>query len=680
MPRFPSPAIFGSLFRGPGELLRSAATRAEAAFWKQRAQSAQRRKDWRSAVDLWRKAAETAPLDRSAATGCISALIYAGNLSEAADRVAAFVCQQPNDENGPVALARIAEARGDPAEAIRHWREALRINPAHRQALIRLGAALTSASQYRDAGTCADRLAALYPAEPHGSVLKAEIAQASEGHAAAASLWREAQQQFGKNLHFLRAYGRALLAAGAYRECEALAAELRRFGLYEALRLEGQVLAKRAPYQDHTEFWTAAAAQLPDNIDLMRKVLHAALWARRQADAKAAFERLLAHKALRISDSDYVVGLCLAELEQGGRAAARSLIRAFLRGMRGNPEYRAAALRLDRLILACFPHAVGAGVKISRSKDRFFRLIENARLSSGAAEPLQSVAALEDGLAQTGASCLFDTDIDPDSCRRFIQLVREHLAEGRPFVFVRLGDGEANAFQVTGSFASLYEADAAEREKVWWGRPLDPTLRTALAADARRAISAADALGFPTREWLLRDVRLDAGPPLSAGKSGRGLLTVLEMLRNQIENGNVSGKILTSAHLPQDLQRWNLYEEFFNGLGEVVLVSCHAGLPDLMLRRFGLRTVRHVMVPPGDTMREMELRVLDDSELPPQSTARALEELGDWPANRLVLVGAGYAGKIIIREAANRGGVALDLGSIFDHWMGAHTRSYQDLA
>jgi hypothetical protein len=46
----------------------------------------------------------------------------------------------------------------------------------------------------------------------------------------------------------------------------------------------------------------------------------------------------------------------------------------------------------------------------------------------------------------------------------------------------------------------------------------------------------------------------------------------------------------------------------------------------------------------------------------------------------MVLIGAGYAGKVIVDEARRRGGVALDLGSIFDGWLGHHTRSYQDLA
>jgi hypothetical protein len=79
-------------------------------------------------------------------------------------------------------------------------------------------------------------------------------------------------------------------------------------------------------------------------------------------------------------------------------------------------------------------------------------------------------------------------------------------------------------------------------------------------------------------------------------------------------------------------------------------------------------------------MREMEHRTLSEEEIPPRSLDRALDELGDWPNGRLVLAGAGYAGKVITGEAKRRGGIALDLGSIFDHWLGLHTRSYQDLA
>lgn len=668
-----------SLFSSP-ERLRAAATRVELAFWVQKARAAQRRKDWRSAAELWRKAAERAPQDRQAAVGCLGALIYAGELREAADRAAVFVGQWSGDENGPVALARIAEARGNLSEGKEQWRAALRLNPGHRQALIRLGTAQAAAGEFAEATACAEQLVARYPAEPHGPILQAEIVQESEGPAAAAELWRAGEQRFGKDLHFLRAYGRALLKAGDYSECLAVATRLRKFNLYDALRLEAQVLAKRAPYQDHTDFWKAAAAELPDNVDLIRNLLHAALWARRQDDARAAFERLLARGDLRAGDTDYVIGLCLADLGRGGRAAARRTVRTFLKSMRGKREYGAAALRLHRLILACFPNSPGAAVRVSRNGARFLKMVRNAQLGSGASEPLEKVTTLESLLSQSGACCLLDTDIDPDCCRVFIRTVRDRLANKRPFSLVRLGDGEANAFQGNSSFAALLDKDSIEREKVWWGRPLHPATRAILADEVRAAAMTADALGFPTREWLLRDVRLDPGPPLSAGKSGRGLLVVLEMLRKECAAGCLSGKILTSAHLPQDLQRWNLYGELFDGVEEAVLVSCHPDLPDILRARFGLRTAKHVLIPPGDTMREIRQRLLEESELPPQSTVNALQNLAEWPANRLVLVGAGYAGKAIVCEASKRGGVALDVGSIFDHWMGSHTRSYQDLA
>jgi hypothetical protein len=44
-----------------------------------------------------------------------------------------------------------------------------------------------------------------------------------------------------------------------------------------------------------------------------------------------------------------------------------------------------------------------------------------------------------------------------------------------------------------------------------------------------------------------------------------------------------------------------------------------------------------------------------------------------------VIVAAGYLGKWIAYQAALRGGVALDLGSIPDYWMGKRTRGYLDL-
>lgn len=659
--------------------LRAAIAKAQLRLLRQRAKLAQARRDWTSAVALWRKCTEKAP-DRFHQMGYLSALIYAGQLDEAAIQAERHRRIYPTDENGPIALARIAEARGEVSEATEHWRKALELRPGSRQALIRLGAALLSAKNPEEAEACAHELVSRYPDEPHGAILQVQLTQARAGFQTAAPLWRAAANRFPNDLAFLLAYGRALIAGGAYAEAVAVAGRVAKLDLAESLRLRGQVLAKQQPYQDLTEFWQSASAQLPDNADITRKLIHAALWARRLEDAEQALRRLFKRHPLSAGDADFTVGLANGYIERRDFATARQTIRGFMHAIRGQFFYRAAALRLNRIILVCFPKQPAAAAAISRKEQRFMRMVQNAGLNSGALEPLTKIAALETALRESGATALLDSDIDPACCRSFIQIVRERLAARQPFSLIRLGDGEANAFQDRTSFDTQLERDAAERERIWWGRALPSEVRESLARKVRDAALAADALGFPTREWFLRDVRPGSGRSLASTKSGRGLLVIAEALQTECSSGCLRGKLLVSAHLPQDLHRWNLYGELLDGAGEIVLVSCHQNLPKTMEKMFDLRIVHHVLVPPGDSMRETQHRVLSDDELPPRSTAEALDRLGSWPAGRLVLVGAGYAGKPIVDEAKRRGGVALDLGSIFDRWMGVHTRSYQDLA
>jgi thioredoxin-like negative regulator of GroEL len=660
--------------------LGAAAARAEVGVLIQKARLAQRRKDWHGARDLWRTCVEKAPEDRTAAVGYISVLIYTGQIEEAATRAVAFARKHPKDENGATLLARIAEARHDLGAAAERWRAVLHLHPSKTQALIRLGGVLVRAKRFEEANACADQLERHDATKPYGLVLRAQIAQQQHGFSRAAPLWRTGDAQFGTNADFLRAYARALLLACEFEQCLEVADRLQSGDAYEAIRLRGAVLEKREPFQNRIAFWKSACTALPDNINLTRKLLDAALWTRQQVEAQTAFDRLIRQGQLRASDADYAVGLALSYLENGDKAAARSVVRTFMRGLRGQPDYRAAALRLERIILACFPRKLGAAVTVSRDRTRFPKMIIAATLEASATRTLREVGHLEAAIAERNVNCLLDSDIDPEACRAFIRFAREHLADGKPLSLIRLGDGEANAFQQEGPFASHFDSDAAEREVVWWGRTLNASERQQLADAVRAASLRADVLGFPTREWFLRDIRLDGGAPLSAARSGRGLLTILHLVEKEWSAGSLSRKALVSAHLPQDLQRWNLYGELFDGLRDVVLVSCHPALPDAFHARFGVNVARHVLVAPGDSMREIQQRVLADAEMPPQSIVRALANLGDAPRRRMVLVGAGYAGKVIVDEAKRRGGIALDLGSIFDHWVGAHTRSYQDLA
>ncbi|HTK79327.1 MAG TPA: tetratricopeptide repeat protein [Rhizomicrobium sp.] len=658
----------------------AAPARAKQRMLLGRARAAQRRKDWPTAERLWRECWQKAPHDRSASIGYIGILIYTGSLDQADALVSQFAQHYPKDENGPVFRARIAEKRGDSAAAVEQWRAALAIEPSHLQALIRLGALLLDSAQLDDAEACAKRLLSRYPGKPHSAILHAQIAQQQYGYSRAAALWKKADSEFAGDANVLRAFGRALLAAAEYDECLKVAERLRRIDRYESLRLIGEIRSATRRYDDHTAFWAAASAELPDNADLARRWVNAALWARRLNDAEIAFQHLLAQDQLRARDADFVVGLTNAHIAHGNKPAARQVVRHLLTQMRTKPNYRAAALRLSRTILACFPRRPGAAVKVSRSPERFPRMVRAANVSASAEGVLKSTHEWEQTLTQSHAKCLFDTDIEPTECEAFIAMVRKRLANDKPFSFIRLGDAESNAFAYDASFAEHFESDAAHRERIWWGRTLDPVMRATIAAQVRGAINDADGLGIPTRARFLRDIRLDSARSFSAAPSGRGLLAIMQALREAPGIRAREAGVLTSAHIHQDLQRWNLYPVLFDGLRDIVIVSCHAGLPEAMKSRFRVEIAKAVAVPPGDAARELQNRTLQDSEMPPQSIERALEDLGDWPRGRLVLVGAGYAGKIIIREAKQRGGVALDLGSIFDAWVGDNTRSYQDFA
>jgi tetratricopeptide (TPR) repeat protein len=658
----------------------AAATKVKLGFRRQRARSAQRRRDWTAALDLWRRCAETAPEDRAAAIGYIGCLIYTGDLDEAARLAEAFISRNPADANGPISLARIAEARGDTPAAIGFWRSALDLRPGHLQSLIRLGAALLSDRRWEEAALCATQLTATYRAEPYGLVLHAQIRQEAFGIEEASPLWRSAANTFGSNIHFLHAYGRALSSAGMDEVCLEIAEKLRALDVAESWRLRGQVLTRRQPYQDHTSFWQAASAELPDNIDITRKLLHAALWARRIDQAETALDRLLEQRQVRAADADYVIGLGHMHLGLGNKTAARAAVRHFMRAMRSRFDYRAAALRLDRMILSCFPRRPDATLGLAQDKERFVTIVRKARLTPDAKSSLEQIAELESALRSSGTLCLFDTDIDPQCCRLFVDTVLDRLAHGEAFSLIRLGDGEANALDYGSEFADRFDEDAAARERIWWGRTLDSEARSNLAGRVRTAIDGADCVGIPLTARFLRDIRLKTGPALLATRTGRGLLSIMRMLERRLVTRGFEGTLLTSAHLHQDLERWNLYGELLGGGKEIVLISCHATLPDKLRSRFGTTVVKHVITPPGDAMLEMQARSLRDEEVPLLSLQHALQELGEWPRGRLVLVGAGYAGKVIVEESRRRGGVALDLGSIFDHWMGLSTRSYQDLA
>ncbi|HWA91793.1 MAG TPA: tetratricopeptide repeat protein [Rhizomicrobium sp.] len=630
----------------PHDRLFRAADRAKGAFdrrkgaqLRQNARNAQQAKNWALAESLWRQALEGEPDDRASVVGLAQVLVYNAKLDEARALAERIVAAWPADENGPTVLARLAEELGDADAAVRQWRRVLEIAPTRSQALIRLGRLMIARGDFDAARECADKLAMVAPDNPAAVQVRAEMASAQGDTAEAVRQRRLLTEKFPHQMPFWRDYGAALIEAGQFDACEGLIAKLRAGDPQNGLRLEGQLLAARAPELGHSEFWEKAHAAFPDNVDFLRKHLHAALRDGKREAARALLDTLFGSALLKPGDVNYVIGLINLE-----GTDPRPLIRTFLKRFRGTSDYRRLALRLSRAIFQAFAKSPANSARNTQ------RMLRHMPGDDGARAFLDRACRVLDGT-------LADTDIRRDQCERFVAVVREKLATKTPWSFVRLGDGESNALTYAPDIARHFERDAGEREMVWWGRTLTAADRGALAARVAAAIQGADALGVPTLERLVRDVRPERREFLS-GRAGRGLATVMDA----VESGTL--KPFTSAHIQHDLEKWNLYPALFDG-ADVLAVSCHAKLP-----------FETIVVPP----RHASLASFGMREMGPKILPEVLDDIvarlpGDL-SGRLVIVGAGYAGKAIVAEAKARGAVALDLGSILDYWIGAATRSY----
>jgi hypothetical protein len=410
---------------------------------------------------------------------------------------------------------------------------------------------------------------------------------------------------------------------------------------------------------------------------LARRAAMQAMKDGRHDDAIASMETLLASGSASLTDAGIIVGLSHIFASRGDIRSLRTGVRQFLGQLPSLPERRLAALRLSRTIFAHF----GSDAMRHRIsyRARTGNWLQRAPLKPKPKGLLFRSVTLEERLARE-APTMLDTDVSRAQCLIFAKHVRERLIERAPFSFVRVNDGEANALHYESAYASHFDSDAAEREQVWWGRTFPPPARREMSAKVAQAIWNADAIGIPTFGRILRDVHLADDDDFTLRRSGRGLaagVAAFEQWR-ELRPASLAPPLFTSANLQQDLQRWNVYPELFDGLRDVVLVSGHENLPDTMKRLFNIGLAAFVPVVPGDA--SLHLRNAEEKRTLPDVLDDVITEVEARARGRMVIVGAGYLGKWIVHRAKVAGGVALDLGSALDYWMGFKTRSYQDLA
>ncbi|MDF2728771.1 MAG: hypothetical protein K0T01_557 [Acidimicrobiia bacterium] len=261
-----------------------------------------------------------------------------------------------------------------------------------------------------------------------------------------------------------------------------------------------------------------------------------------------------------------------------------------------------------------------------------------------------------------------------------IDRVQNAVADGEPFSLIRLGDGEA----VLLSFGEdMWLQDLAYLHSHWGAERVRLRDVGQVKQDLEKAVQGADVVGI--RDDLVNTTLPPDLLQRSATEVRDTVISATRIRQEEVENLKAIGaRRLALLHQVLRTIEWSENQQFCSAwihwellatgalnrildeVNEVGLVTSRPELGELVARRFNVRTStvivpdKHVVVPgPGEHV--------------PDRFRNIRSEL-DFPAGTLVLVGAGIPGKVYCQWLKESGCVALDVGSIFDAWVGRASR------
>ena len=260
--------------------------------------------------------------------------------------------------------------------------------------------------------------------------------------------------------------------------------------------------------------------------------------------------------------------------------------------------------------------------------------------------------------------------------------IREAVEARIPFSFIRIGDGEGLLLSLS-ERSWIQDIQYLSSHFGWTQVTFGDLLR--LRDSLRKVLNSANLLGI--REDIL-SCRLD--PELVNGSSeslerevkarfalrpvdrylpaaGCRRLALTNLALAELDRSPDSA--FTSAWAHWDfLLSGDLYR-LLQTQGEIGLITCHGSVAALIETLFPLKVVQY-QVP--------DMFADDEAKIPgahfPQRFDSLRSELHVDRPGMVFLVGAGICGKVYCHWIKERGGIALDMGSVLDTWIGIASR------
>ncbi|HTT84387.1 MAG TPA: hypothetical protein VMF67_12980 [Rhizomicrobium sp.] len=303
------------------------------------------------------------------------------------------------------------------------------------------------------------------------------------------------------------------------------------------------------------------------------------------------------------------------------------------------------------------------------------RHFDFAELERFAARYDQGVMAgwLEDLLARNRSHAFAVPGYEPLLAQR----IRAVIEAGRPASCLRLGDGEGNILGACNrEFRDLHQLAARKAALMHLGRWLPGSALEQLSRATFEAVANADVIGVPCTgriKRLYHDLKNRTGGNKYDIRGACGTINALRNAHAALSSAPPD-RVITNCWFHRDLLPF--YQEILRGMPKLGLISCYPDLSDRLRAAFEAEDVMLFRIPN---------QVSNSGERPvpphyPTVFENVMQSLGNIGKGQPVLVAAGILGKIYCNRVKQCGGIALDIGSVADVWMGRRARRYHDAA
>ncbi len=233
------------------------------------------------------------------------------------------------------------------------------------------------------------------------------------------------------------------------------------------------------------------------------------------------------------------------------------------------------------------------------------------------------------------------------------KIANDNLVSNTPFLAIRFGDAEAillentDEKQIIGIFRKQLGTILEKKD-------IDVIRRNLI-----ETVNNTDLLGLP-----------DYGH-INAGGYWSKSIDILN--KNCSINTNKFSSI--DFHY-ETLRNWDskesCYDLLLNNLPELYIISCR-NINDGLFRRFKINKIESIIIPPQFIYEEKVYTGIPHYPDRFLEIKDKIQSMGDLKG-KLLLYGAGFVGKIYGLFWKNNGGVAIDIGSVFDRFAGKLTR------